>query len=185
MLADIRETLLSEARKAGESAMKTAEAELESELAKAKKEGEALVHLAKTGAKSAVENERRERQSWAKIEAKRVIIEAKEDAVNAAFDDLIELLKKYAGTKPYAEKMREKISAATGEIGGKCIIRIRKGDKKLLQIKGADIIEGADIMGGAIVESRDGKFRIDLSLESELAQKRDEIRKDLYKRLFK
>ncbi len=185
MLKDIKGTILKDARQEGELALKKAEEEVEQELLRARKEGEAKVKRAESEGESIVEGERRERLSWAKLEGKRLTAEAKEDAMNVAFDSLIERVKAYAKTRQYAEKAKAKISSAVKELGEKAIIRVKKGDKKLLLLNGAEVREDAEILGGAIVESRDAKLRIDLSVEETLNAQRDMVRKEIYKRLFK
>lgn len=185
MLKDIKGTILKDARQEGELALKKAEEEVEAELLRARKEGEARVKRAEGEAEATVESERKERLSWAKLEAKRLLAEAKEDAVNAALDSLIERVKSYAKTRQYAEKAKAKISSAVKELGSRAVIRVKKGDKKLLSVNGAEVREDADILGGAIVESTDAKLRIDLSVEEMLNAQRDMIRKEIYRRLFK
>lgn len=183
MLREIKGTILRDARKDGEAALRKAEEDLEAELAKVKADGTALVARAEQDAMRTVENERRERLSWAKLEGKRIIAEAKEDAVKNAFDSLISRLKAYSGTRQYSEKMKPRISSAVKEIGGKAVIRVRRGEKRI-SANGAGVRRDAEIMGGAIVESRDGKLRIDLSLEAMLDANRDTLRKAIYEEMF-
>jgi vacuolar-type H+-ATPase subunit E/Vma4 len=183
MLRDIRGVILKDAKAEGEAALRNAEEGLEAELAKVKSEGEARVSAAEKEAAELVENERRERLSWAKLEGKRVISEAKEDAARAAFDALIERAKEYSGTRQYANRMKARLASAASEVGGKPVVHVRKDDKAL-SAKGADVRRDADILGGAIVESRDGKLRIDISLEALLEAERDSLRKEIYERMF-
>lgn len=185
MLKDIRETILRDSRKEGESSLRKAEASLEAEFAKVKEEGESVVDAAGREGLATTAAEKRERLSWSKLEAKRILTEAREDAVNAAFDDLVEKVKKYASTGKYASKVKPQVAAAAKELGPRAIVRVRKGNKRAFSVEGAEVRDDADIMGGAIVESRNGKFRIDLSIEATLDARRDSMRKEIYKRLFK
>lgn len=186
MLNEIKGTILKDARKEGESALHKAEHEFEAEFSKVKGDGEAKIKGAELEAKKVVDTERRERMSGAKLEAKRILAEAKEDAVNAALDSLIDELKSYSGTKAYADKMKSLVSAAVEEVGGKATVYVKKGEKKIFSsIAGADIREGADIIGGAIVESKDGRLKIDLSMEEMLNSRKDSVRKELYGIMFK
>lgn len=185
MLKEIKGTILKDTRKEGEEALRKAEEEVEGQLARVKSEGEEKVSLAEREARAMVESERRERLSWAKLEGRRVLAEAKEDAVREAFDSLISRVKAYCGTRPYAAKMKEIISAAAKEVGGKAVVHVRRKDRKLLAVQGADTRGDADILGGAIVESRDGKLRIDLSMEALLEANRDAVRKEIYSRMFR
>lgn len=185
MLKDVRNTILKEAEKEGQIAFCKAEEELESEFVKVKTEGQEKIKFAEQEANGIVENEMRERLSWAKLEAKRIIAEAKEDVVSIAFDALIEKLRSYTTTKPYAVQMKAKILSALGEIGENAIVHVKKEDKTLFSALTREIKPDADIIGGAIVESADSRLKIDISLEEFLNAKRDKIRREFYIRLFK
>ncbi|MDD5336899.1 MAG: V-type ATP synthase subunit E family protein [Candidatus ainarchaeum sp.] len=184
MLQDIKGAILKEARKEGESALQKAEAELETEFAKIRSEGEAKVKSSEEEARKLVESERRERLSWAKLEAKRVLAEAREDAVNTAIEGLIDEIKAYSRTRDYAAKLRKSVSSVISEFQGKVVVHVRKADKNLISLPDASVSGDADILGGAIVESKDGKLRMDLSMEELLEANRDAVRKDIYAALF-
>lgn len=184
MLRGIRGAILKDARAEGEGALQKAEAELEAELARVRSEGEARVAAAEDEARKIVEAERRERLSWAKLEAKRVLADAREDAANEALESIIERMKLYTGSPAYAKLMKAKIADAVKEVGGRAVVHVRRVDRKLLEVPGADMAGDADIIGGAIVESKDGRLRIDLSMEAFLEAKRDFLRKAIYAALF-
>ena len=60
-----------------------------------------------------------------------------------------------------------------------------KGDKSLIPaLKGAKVVEDLHGFGGALLESADGKIRMDLTLETLFESRRDEIRKKIYEKLF-
>jgi vacuolar-type H+-ATPase subunit E/Vma4 len=46
------------------------------------------------------------------------------------------------------------------------------------------VVDDLEALGGAIVESSDGKVMIDLTLETLFETRRDEIRKQVYEKLF-
>lgn len=182
MLKGIKETILKNASEESEAALCKTKNELEAELKKTKGEGIALVTRAEKEAMQIIENERRERLSWAKLETKRIIAGAKEDALNIAFEDLFSKVKSYADTKEFAEKMKRKISLAIKEIGGNTIVHLKKGEKKLF-LKG-NVRKDVEIIGGAIVESKDGRVKLNLSIESFLDAQKDMLRKKIYEKMF-
>ncbi len=184
MLNDIRKTILNDAKIEGEILLHNAENEFEAEFTKIKLNGETKVALAIQEAKTLTENERRERLSWAKLEAKRILADAKEDAIRAMFDVLIEKMKSYTSTKQYADKMKTMITNAIKELGENATVHVKKGEKKLFAIPEASVKEDANIIGGAIVETKDGKLRIDLSFEELFNIQKDVIRKDIYTIMF-
>ncbi len=185
MLSEIKKTIVRDARKEGEDSIRRAEEEVEAELARVKAEGEAKVALAEREAHALIEGERRERLSWAKLEAKRTLAEAREDVVNAAMDVLISRMNAYSGTRSYTQRMKAMISLAVREMGGNAVVHVKRAERKSLSVSGATVLGDADIIGGAVVESKDGRLRIDLSLEALLNAHRDEVRKDIYSRLFR
>lgn len=183
MLSDIKENILKNAKAEGEASLRKAESELEADFTKIKSDGEAKVAIALQEAKTLIENEKRERLSWAKLESKRILSDAKEDAVNTVFDTLLEKMNSYTTTQQYVNKMKQMISSAVNELGGSVVVRVKNGEKRFA-IPCAKIVGDADIIGGAIVESKDGKIRINLCLEELLNLQKDALRKEIYKRMF-
>ncbi len=127
--------------------------------------------------------QRGERIAWARLESKRMLSEAREDAIKDVLDDFFEALGSARKSPEYKKFLNSSVAKALEELGPGSVVRLAKGDKALLQVK-AKIVEDLDGLGGAIVESADGKIRIDLTLETQYESKRDEIRKQVYDKLF-
>jgi vacuolar-type H+-ATPase subunit E/Vma4 len=123
--------------------------------------------------------------AWARLESKRIIAEAREDAIKNVLEDFFELLQKAKKSKEYKKFLGNAITQAAADLGQAVTIHVLSGDKSLVPpIKGAKVVEDLDALGGAIVESADGKVIIDLTLETVFETRRDEIRKQVYEKLF-
>ncbi|MCI0503292.1 V-type ATP synthase subunit E [Candidatus Micrarchaeota archaeon] len=132
-----------------------------------------------------LEEQRNERIAWARLESKRILAEAREDAIKGVVEDFFDSLSNVRKTPEYKKFLGKAVAEAAAELGGNVSVHIVKGDKPLLPaIKGAKVSEGLEALGGAIVETTDGKIRIDLTLETLFEARRDETRKRIYDKLF-
>lgn len=133
-----------------------------------------------------LEEQRNERIAWARLESKRILAESREDAIKGVLEEFFDSLEGARKAPEYKKFLAKAVPQAAQELGGSVNIRVLKGDKALLPaVKGAKVFEDLDALGGAIVESADGKIRIDLTLETLFEARRDEIRKTIYEKLFK
>jgi vacuolar-type H+-ATPase subunit E/Vma4 len=146
----------------------------------------------KQGQKAAVENEvkqlledkRRERLAWARLEAKRLIAEGREDAIKKALDEIYALAPSVRETPAYQKWLSSQVEAALEELGEKAVVRVVKGDRKHLPKVKAKVEEDLDALGGAVVEIDGGRMRIDLRLETLFERRADDIRRALAAKLF-
>jgi V/A-type H+/Na+-transporting ATPase subunit E len=183
MLEEIKDAVIREARKNGEARLHSAEAELEAEFRAIMSSGDKRVADAMAEAGAMVETERRERISSAKLEAKRLANEAREDAVMEALEGIFGIIKDKK-SKEFTARVKKLVAAGLSEFGGNAVVHVRKGEKKLYSIEGAEVAEDAKISGGAILESKDGRMRMDYSFESLFESGRDGMRKQAYLELF-
>ncbi len=128
--------------------------------------------------------QRNERIAWARLESKRLLSEAREDAIKDVLEDFFDALSDARKSPEYKKFLNSGIAAAVSELGPGSVVRLVKGDKALVQAKGAKVVEDLDALGGAIVETADGKIRIDLTLETQYESKKDDIRKQINDKLF-
>ena len=81
--------------------------------------------------------------------------------------------------------LKKTVASAASEMGKNAVIHLVKGDKKKITVpKGCKVVEDLDSLGGALVESADGKIRMDLTLETLFDVRRDDIRKQVSDKLF-
>ncbi len=131
--------------------------------------------------------QKNERMAWARLEAKRINAEACEDVINNTIDDFFSSLKEVRKSKEYKDFLSKNVSAAVKEFKGmKLRVRVRKEDRKLLPKlpNGCKAVADLDALGGAVIETQDGKMRVDLTLETLFELKRDELRKMIAGKLF-
>ncbi len=185
MLDDIKKKLVLEAKKEGEALVRKAEEQVEQELLKEREKGEQRVEKAIEKAKEIIENEKREKMSFARLETKRILLKAKDQKIREVIDKLIEKIKAFTKTKKYPPILKKLIKKGMEEVGKKSvIIHVKKGDKKHIKMK-ATIKEDANILGGVIIESKDGTIISDMSFDTILENSLEEIRREIYKEMFK
>lgn len=129
--------------------------------------------------------QRNERIAWARLESKRLLSEAREDAIKDVLEDFFDALGSARKSPEYKKFLNSSVAVAVAELGSGSVVHVLKGERALIQSpKGAKVVEDLEGLGGAMVESADGKIRIDLTLETQYESRKDEIRKQIYDRLF-
>ncbi len=179
--------ILTEARKEAKGITDNAEEGKKRSLAEEKKNVSAMVSAAEAEASSLVESQRRERVAWARLEANRMLGDAREEVIRDAMDSLYAQLEKFRKSKEYGDFLSGRVDAGIRELGvSNPVVHLCKGDRKFLRNNGkAKILEDLEALGGAIVESADGSVRVDLTLETLFEEKKEFLRKKLYERMFR
>jgi len=132
-----------------------------------------------------VVEQRNERLAWARLESRRILAEAREDAMKGVIDDFFDGLKAGCKSPAYKKLVAGAASEALKELGSGCTIHVVRGEKSLISAnKGSKVAEDLEGLGGVMVESADGKLRMDYTLETLFETKRDDIRKQVYEKLF-
>ncbi len=122
--------------------------------------------------------ERRELSS-AKLQAKKLVLEAKKELIDHAFSDALKQLENQSDKERKA-LLEQLIKKASKEIDVHTVY-VAKQDEKLLT---GYTTKTVDIAGGVICESKDGTQRIDLSIAAILATVRDKHLKEVAETLF-
>jgi vacuolar-type H+-ATPase subunit E/Vma4 len=178
-------SLVTEAQAEATEIVKTAKWHVETMLKSEQEKIDSLKDEAKKQVEGRLEEQRNERLAWARLEAKRIIAESKEDAISYSLEGFFSELKGIRKDKLYKTFLKNGVLSAVKELGGKTKIHIVKGDSTTLgKVNGCKIISDLDSFGGAIVESEDDSVRIDLRLETLFELQRDTLRKEIYGRLF-
>lgn len=180
-------SLLKDAEDEADGIVKAAEGHVR----KMKEDERAKITGLKKNAEGEVEKvlkeQRNERLAWARLEAKRLVSEAREDAINNAIEDIFASLKELKKSKEYKSFMSNEVSNALKEFKGvKIVVHVVKNDKKLLpkMPKGCKVVADLDALGGAVIETQDGKMKVDLTLETLFELRRDDLRKLISSELF-
>jgi len=181
----LKNSLLSEATGEAEKIVQTAEAHVKSMLEEERAKRKQMEEEAEKEIGKLLEDQKNERIAWARLEAKRINAEAREDAIGNVLEDILAELKSARGSPEYREFLKRAVPDAVSELGKGSKVHVLKGEKKLLpKLSGAAVSEDLTGLGGALVESEDGKIWIDLRLETLFDSRRDEIRKRIDEKLF-
>ncbi|MFH1520027.1 MAG: V-type ATP synthase subunit E family protein [Candidatus Micrarchaeota archaeon] len=181
----LKGSLLSEANEDARKIIETAEAHVRSMVEEERSKVSAIKRDAKEDVEQLIEEQRNERLAWARLESRRILAEAREDAIKNVLEDFFDALKSAKKNPEYKKFISKAVAEAVAELGSDATVRVLKGERKLIPtLKNAKIIEDLDALGGAIVESNDGRIRIDLTLETLFESRRDEIRKQIDDKLF-
>jgi vacuolar-type H+-ATPase subunit E/Vma4 len=181
----LKNSLLSEAKEEAQQIVQTAQSHVSGMLQEEKAREKKLRESAEKEVKRTLAEQRNERIAWARLEAKRIGAEAREDAINNVLEEFFNELAKARKSPEYKKFMKNSIPTAAAELDGKVTVHVVKGDKALVpKLKNAKIAEDLSGLGGALVESADGRIRVDLRLETLVDTGRDEIRKQIAAALF-
>ena len=162
-----------------------AKAEEEKILAEADAERKRELESAKAAAAQAARDERNERLAAARLGAMRMRTEAKEAALEKALEKILEEFEGIRGGDAYPALLKKLIEQGMREIGKDAVVQVNSEDQRL--VKGWKLKvdpEPADIEGGAIISSMDGRVKIRSTLRELFEQQRDLARKEAYAELF-
>lgn len=178
-------SLLAEAKKQADDIVKTAEGHLDKMLMEERAKRAILLKKAEEDAFQLIDEQRKERIASSRLEAKRIVNEAKEDAIKAVLEDLYALLESISKKPSYKDFLKTTITKALQEINP-AIVHCRKEDKAVIQASAgnAKVTDDLNSFGGFILESSDSKVRLNLTLESLFESKREDLRKMIYQKLF-
>ena len=181
----LKGSLLSEAGEDARKILAASEAQAKAVLDEERARRAALKKDSEKEIERVIGEQKNERIAWARLESKRILAEAREDAIKAVLEEFFESIGSVRKSPEYKKFLSEAASSAAGELGSGAVIHVSKGDKALFSPpKGARVSEDLEGLGGAMVESVDGKIRIDMTLETMFEGRRDEIRKKIYDNLF-
>jgi V/A-type H+-transporting ATPase subunit E len=181
----LKGSLLSEARAEADRIVAAAEADAKAMLSAERDRLSALTSEAEKSVEKMLEEQRSERIAWARLEAKRILAEAREDAIKGVVEQFFEELRKVRKAPEYKRFMKRAVPEAAKELGKGSKVHIVKGDKAALpKMNGVKVVEDLKGLGGALVESADGRIRMDLTLETQFDSRRDELRKSISDKLF-
>jgi vacuolar-type H+-ATPase subunit E/Vma4 len=181
----LKGSLLSEAKADADKIVSSAESDAKAMLLEERAKLSALKSEAEKSVEKMLAEQSNERVAWARLEAKRVLAEAREDAIKGVIERFFDELKKVRKTPEYKRFLKNSVPSASKELGKGAAVHIVKGDKPALpKMNGVRVVEDLKGLGGALVESSDGKIRIDLTLETQFESRRDELRKSISDKLF-
>ena len=198
----IVESIMSVAQEKADLIIQDANAEASQINAKAEKTAEAeKTKILENGKK---QSDMRYQQiiSEAKMNARRAELDAKEDVIDAAFNQAIGELKVKAssGDDEYKESLSKMIKEAADELGGNdLIIQLNEADtqtiKNDLSSQGSDSFELGDVkftlgepidaIGGAVLKTANGDIEVNNTIEARLERFKSILRSEVAEILFK
>ena len=168
----------------GRKLLHAAEKNSEKIVADAKEKADEIVRNAKKDAADFANQESAERLTSAKLAAKKIVDEARDEAVEASILQVWQKYKSDSMKKGYPALLEALAKQGMAELGvSKAIVYIRDEDRMSLRGYSTKRLP-AEYSGGVIVESEDGKVRTNKTLEELFAQKKPALRKEIYDRLF-
>ena len=198
----IVESIMSEAQEKADVIIQDANAEVSAIQAKAEKTAE--VEKTKILENGKKQSDMRYQQiiSEAKMNARRAELGAKEEVIEAAFNQAIGELKVKAssGDDEYKDSLSKMIKEAADEIGGNdLIIQLNEADtnslKQDLSASGSDsfqlnginftVGEPIDAMGGAVLKTINGDIEVNNTIEARLERFKSILRSEVAEVLFK
>ncbi|MFA6328211.1 MAG: V-type ATP synthase subunit E family protein [Candidatus Micrarchaeia archaeon] len=151
----------------------------------AKEQADGTVKAAKKEATEFAKQEASEKATSAKLAAKKMVDEARDEAVEGSMEQLWQKFKSDSMKKSVYPGLIERLVAeGSAELGvSQAVVYARNEDRQYLQ--GRQFKElPHEYCGGVIVESQSGKVRVNKTLEEIFAQKKPALRKEIYDRLF-
>ena len=181
----LKDSLLSEANEDARKIIESAEVHVRNMVEEERSKASLMKKDAAQEVERLLGEQRNERLAWARLESKRILAEAREDAIKGVLEGFFEALQDVRKNPEYKKFLTNAIADAASELGTTVTIHVLKADRALIPVlKNAKIVDDLEATGGAIVESSDGKVMVDLTLETLFETRRDEIRKQIYNNLF-
>ena len=192
-------SIMSEAQGKADAIIQDANAEVSAIQAKAEKTAEVEATKIKENGKKQSEMRYQQIISEAKMNARRAKLDAKEDVIEAAFNQATGELKEKAamGGEDYKDSLSKMIKEAADELGSDdLIIQLNEADtNKFKQDLSSDTFElegikfqlgePIDVIGGAILKTSNGDIEVNNTIEARLERYKSILRSDVADFLFK
>ena len=125
-----------------------------------------------------VSRDRAMRLAAAHLAARRLLYEAREERLAQGFAETRQLLRDLTNEPEYAAVLRRMIASASDRLGRSVRVMGRAEDAPLLQRLAGKPFDPTPqpILGGVVVETPDGRRRLDLSFDELLRQRADAVR---------
>ena len=176
------ESLVEEIRRQGEADLAALTARQDSESAQIASERDRQVAEARAEIEHATEtevaHERAQRLAAAKLQARKLLYEAREKRLEGAIGETRNLLAAYTRSPQYPTVLKRMMVAATETLGKQVRILGRGEDAPLLaKVAGKSFDPTPQpILGGLVAETPDGSRRLNLSFDELLRLREDRVR---------
>ena len=151
----------------------------------AQQKADELLRNAKKDAHAYAKQESSERLTSAKLAAKKTVDEAKDDAVEGSLHQVWNAFKSASLRKgAYPQLLQKLIADGMKELGtSEAVLYVRDEDRQLVSgYRTAKLPQ--QYSGGVILESSNGRIRVNRTLEEIFSQQKSALRKKIYDKLF-
>jgi len=176
------ESLVEEIRRKGEAELESIAQHRAAETARISADRDGKVGEIRTQSARAtdaeVQRERAQRIAAAKLRARKLLYEAREERLKNAVAETRELLRGYTASAAYPNVLRRMCAVATDALGKPVRVSGRAEDAGLLgKVAGKSFDPTPQpILGGLIAETPDGTRRLNLSFDELLRLREDKVR---------
>ncbi|MFH1722815.1 MAG: V-type ATP synthase subunit E family protein [Candidatus Altiarchaeota archaeon] len=182
-LNELEEELTANAEKEISAIKNASEHQESSILSDARNKAKEIKAEALSEGKARAESERRGALASARLEAKRILNQAREEAVNENLNEIREVLSQIRDDNRYPKILQNLVDEGLKELGDDSTVYVNKGDEKLVKAKKISEKE-IESVGGVIIESSDGRIRVDSTIDSLFHQKTEYLRRQIFSELF-
>jgi V/A-type H+-transporting ATPase subunit E len=196
-VAAIAQEVIGDVQKEAEASLLRAENQAKETLRIAKEEADQTYRTVVAEAKARAEAEKRKIASVTEVDARNLLLQAKEELVDETFQRALEKLKEFADTPHYRTYLQKSIIEIAKKIDQKVlIVEVNSKDKgwltvdmlkstsKKLKVEFQISEQTPNIIGGCKVQSEDGKIVFDGTLNNRLLELKPELRAQIARQLF-
>jgi len=176
------ESLVDEIRRRGEADLAATTAARDAEVAKIAADRDRQLDEVRSASaretESEVAHERAQRIAAAKLQARKLLYEAREKRLEGAIEETRALLQEYTRSPQYPAVLKRMMTAATDSLGKQLRVYGRSEDAALLTKVAGKSFDPAPqpILGGLVAETTDGSRRLNLSFDELLRLREDRVR---------
>jgi V/A-type H+-transporting ATPase subunit E len=188
-LDTVVEDIRDEARARADETREAGEERADEIVSEAERDAEEIVSDAEREVERAIEQEREQELSGAKLEAKQARLEARREILEEVHDDVEAQIESLEGDER-EELTRSLLDAAAEEFDAESVrVRGAECDAELLEsivadYDGFEVGEPIDCLGGIVVESDESRVRVNNTFDSVLEDVWEENLREISARLF-
>ncbi len=155
-----------------------AQAERARHLAEREKRIGQLRHDLEQSAAADAQRERAQRVAAAKLQARKLLYEAREQRMAESLGATRQLLKEFTESDEYKELLKRMLAAAQAQLGKDLKVSGRAEDAPVLKsVAGrAFVATPLEVLGGMVAETADGARRLNLTFDELLRLREDRVR---------
>lgn len=134
------------------------------------------------------QDEKQRSVASAHLESKRRLLEARDELLRDYEERASGYLKEFTRSSKYKDYLLRMVRDGVSKIGSGAIVQTNSSDREALDnLESKDFVvskENLDCIGGAVVSSKDGKRRVDNTLESIFNERKEDLRLKLTQQVF-